>query len=155
MRQSIALRSMSFHQGERKPIALSVALDCASNRSVACFHAVSSRESVRVMSHGTSATQSQDELTQTDAVTETDDTEVYHPFAMIPANARAIFVWATTCFLRVVRSLQSDDRRVVRSECEKVISAIDAEVRYSAVHHIAIVIFAPMTKHIFTPEGRT
>ena len=90
MRQSIALRSMSFHQGERKPIALSVALDCASNRSVACFHAVSSRESVRVMSHGTSATQSQDELTQTDAVTETDDTEVYHPFADTCQRARHI-----------------------------------------------------------------
>ena len=81
-----------------KPIALSVALDCASNHSVARFHAVSSRESVRVMSRGMSATQSQDDLTQTVAVTETDHTEVYHPFAMIPANARAIFVWVTTCF---------------------------------------------------------
>ena len=137
------------------PIALPVALDCASNRSVVRFHAVSSHESVRAMNRGTSATQSQDELTQTDAVTETDHTDVYHQFAMIPANARAIFVWATTCFLKVVRSLQSDDRKAVRSECEKVISAIDADVRYSAVHNIAIVIFAPMTCAFYASEGRT
>ena len=76
------------------------------------------------MRRGTNVTQS-----NADDAAKTDRTEVYHPFTMIPANARAIFVWAVACILKLLRSIRRDDREAVRSECEKVISAIDAEVR--------------------------
>ena len=88
---------------------------------------ISSLASVLTMRRGTSVTQSQERILELAA--ETDRTEVYHPFTMIPANARAIFVWAVACILKLLRSIQRDDRKAVRRECEKVISAIDAEVR--------------------------
>ena len=98
----------------------------AKNRAFARVR-LSSLASVLTMRRGTSVTQSQERIWKLAA--ETDRTEVYHPFTMIPANARAIFVWAVACILKLLRSIRRDDREAVRSECEKVISAIDAEVR--------------------------
>ena len=63
-----------------------------------------------------------------------DDTET-HPFRVIPTNARAILVWAARCVLRLLNSIRREDRVVMRTECEKIISAIDAtEVKYPPLH---------------------
>lgn len=90
---------------------------------------LSSLASVLTMRRGVTQKAKADYATVADYAAETDRTEVYHPFTMIPANARTIFVWAVACILKLLRSIQRDDRKAVRSECEKVISAIDAEVR--------------------------
>lgn len=62
--------------------------------------------------------------------TDPDDAD-NHPFRVIPTNARAILVWAVRCVLRLLKSIRREDRVVMRTECERVISAIDAtEVKY-------------------------
>ncbi len=49
-----------------------------------------------------------------------------HPFRVIPGNAREVYIWAVRCILRMLNSIRREDRVAMRTECERVISAIDA-----------------------------